>query len=410
MLTPEAEYYPEDQPELPPDEVDFPYFGKSPLELDNKPRICMMGLRRSGKSSILKVVFHKMSAHETLFLKSNKIVSYDDINWNALIQFLVMDCPGHPDFYERCFDNELAFQNCKAIVFVIDAQDEYIEAVHHLKTTIQRAIKIVPNIKFEVFIHKSDGLSDDQKIEIQRDIHQRVIEDLNEQMAASSLTATTSSSGGTSTPPQLSFHSSSVYDHSVFEAFSKVIQKLIPQLPLLENLLNVLIGNCSIEKAFLFDVVSKVYVATDSSPVDMQTYELCCDMIEVFLDLSAIYGREIVNVIVTDNCGLFSVRNDHRDHEDECMPDFDSLSQAIIRLNNGTVLFLREVNTFVALACIMREETLEKRGMIEHNFLQFKRGIQRILSVQGSFTMPRHRSREGSYTSSASTTALGSRT
>lgn len=40
-----------------------------------KPRILLMGLRRSGKSSIQKVVFQKMSPHETLFLEStNKIV------------------------------------------------------------------------------------------------------------------------------------------------------------------------------------------------------------------------------------------------------------------------------------------------------------------------------------------------
>ena len=44
------------------------------------------------------------------------------------------------------------------------------------------------------------------------------------------------------------------------------------------------------EKAFLFDVVSKIYIATDSSPVDMQSYELCCDMIDVVIDVSCIYG------------------------------------------------------------------------------------------------------------------------
>jgi ribosomal protein L28 len=38
-------------------------------------RIFMMGTRRSGKSSIQKVVFHKMSPHETLFIEStNQVV------------------------------------------------------------------------------------------------------------------------------------------------------------------------------------------------------------------------------------------------------------------------------------------------------------------------------------------------
>ena len=44
--------------------------------------------------------------------------------------------------------------------------------------TVTRAYKVNPSIKFEVFIHKVDGLSDDHKIETQRDIHQRVNDDL----------------------------------------------------------------------------------------------------------------------------------------------------------------------------------------------------------------------------------------
>lgn len=48
--------------------------------------------------------------------------------------------------------------------------------------------------------------------------------------------------------------------------------------------------NSAIEKSFLFDVVSKIYIATDSTPVDMQSYELCCDMIDVVIDVSCIYG------------------------------------------------------------------------------------------------------------------------
>ena len=101
-------------------------------------------------------------------------------------------------------------------------------------------------------------------------------------------------------------------DLCTLQAFSRVVQKLIPQLPTLENLLNILISvgavscashgdvmglctqNSGIEKAFLFDVVSKIYIATDSSPVDMQSYELCCDMIDVVIDVSCIYGSVIM--------------------------------------------------------------------------------------------------------------------
>ena len=58
------------------------------------------------------------------------------------------------------------------------SQDDYVEALGRLHLTVSRAYRINPEINFEVFIHKVDGLSDDHKIETQRDIHQRANDDL----------------------------------------------------------------------------------------------------------------------------------------------------------------------------------------------------------------------------------------
>ena len=46
---------------------------------DAKPRLLLMGLRRSGKSSIASVVFHKMPPNETLFLESTTRIQKDSI-------------------------------------------------------------------------------------------------------------------------------------------------------------------------------------------------------------------------------------------------------------------------------------------------------------------------------------------
>ena len=51
----------------------------------------------------------------------------------------------------------------------------------------------------------------------------------------------------------LSFYLTSIYDHSIFEAFSKVVQKLIPQLPTLENMLNMFVQVITILTYFWTD-------------------------------------------------------------------------------------------------------------------------------------------------------------
>ncbi|VDO38886.1 unnamed protein product [Onchocerca flexuosa] len=85
----------------------------------------------------------------------------------------------------------------------------------------------------------------------------------------------------------------------------------------------------------------------------MATYELCCDMIDVTIDISSIYG-----------CS-----------DDLSCAVFDSQSSAVIHLRTDQVLFLRQVNMFLALVCIIRSENFEKQGLIDYNFQCFK-GIQ----------------------------------
>ncbi|XP_045181556.1 ras-related GTP-binding protein C-like isoform X2 [Mercenaria mercenaria] len=356
---------------------------------EHKPRILLMGLRRSGKSSIQKVVFHKVSPNETLFLESTSKVVKEDVTNCSFVVFQIWDLPGHLDYFDSTFDSEHIFGGCGALIFVIDSQDDYMDALAKLHFTVSRAYKINPKIKFEVFIHKVDGLSDDHKIETQRDIHQRATDDLVD-AGLDNL--------------HLSFYLTSIYDHSIFEAFSKVIQKLIPQLPTLENLLDIFISNSGIEKAFLFDVVSKIYIATDSSPVDMQSYELCCDMIDVVLDISMIYGEEnrasnsvADSLIPPQHRGKFCISPISFDSDDSLSEDGDSSfppdrvkeesafnteSSSVIKLNNGTVMYLREVTKYLALVCILREDSFKRQGLIDYNFWCFRQGIQDVFELR----------------------------
>lgn len=50
--------------------------------------------------------------------------------------------------------------------------------------------------------------------------------------------------------------------------------------------------------------------------------------------------------------------------EDNDAAAFDEQSSSLIKLNNGTVLYLREVNKFLALVCILREHNYDHKGKI----------------------------------------------
>ena len=83
-----------------------------------KPKILLMGPRRSGKSSIQKVVFHKMSPNETLFLESTNKVQKDDVSNSSFVQFSIWDFPGNKvqrriSMVGGCYLDIVANRKCK---------------------------------------------------------------------------------------------------------------------------------------------------------------------------------------------------------------------------------------------------------------------------------------------------------
>ncbi len=60
---------------------------------------------------------------------------------------------------------------------------------------------------------------------------------------------------------------------------------------------------------------------------------------------------------------------------------FDNSSSSTIKLNTGTVLYLREVNKFLALVCILREDNFDKQGLIDYNFQCFRQSIQEVFET-----------------------------
>lgn len=276
----------------------------------DRANILLMGLRRGGKLSICKVVFQNMQPLNTLYLELTLRPTTD--HFRSLIDITVMELPGQVNYFEPGDESDRIFALVGALVYVIDSQDEYLNAITNLLMIIQYALQINPKINIEVLIHKVDGLSEDFRQDTQRDVMQRVGEELLDLGIDEA---------------SVHFYLTSIFDHSIYEAFLRIIQKLIPEFPTLENMLNLLVLYLQFGKVFLFDVNSKIYVATDSSPVDIQTYEVCAEFIDITVDLDGLYEN-----------------GDLKQHELKC----------VSTLQNGTTLYLRQMIRGLALVALVR--------------------------------------------------------
>lgn len=190
-----------------------------------------------------------MSPHETLFLESTQGVEIHQVANNDFLRFQTWDFgedlnpKGSVHYAGLTIPIDRVFKGCSTLVYVIDAQEnDFDDSLPKLAETIIAAHAANANIHFEVFLHKVDGevMPDESKAEKQQLIQNFVASELSDVNA----------------DILVSYYLTSIYDHSALEAFSKVVQKLVPQLPVLNSLLDKLI-----ERYYLCSLIESSFVS-----------------------------------------------------------------------------------------------------------------------------------------------------
>ncbi|KAF2726109.1 ras-related GTP-binding protein-like protein C [Polychaeton citri CBS 116435] len=312
------------------------------------PKLAILGPRKVGKSSIHNVIFQKLPAAESLFLDPTNRTQTSHVQ--LFTNFEIVEVPAHFDVTTPDFDHRSIFLGVGSCIWVIDVQDEYLADIGSLVETAVFLAQRYPRVNLDVFIHKTDGLSEEYKQDTFRDIRQRVSDELSDV--------------GYGDRP-ISYYQTSIFDHSVNEAMSKVIQKLLPQLPYLESLLNRLCSTCKIQKAYLFDTHSKIYIATDTSPTFLKDFEVCSDWIDVIVDIKEIY------------------RDHSKDTSKKEMAEGaePSMGEALITMDKtgDNYLYAKEINDYLSLVCLMgKGSKADMRPLVDYNAMILQEALLEI--------------------------------
>lgn len=83
-------------------------------------------------------------------------------------------------------------------------------------------------------------------------------------------------------------------------------------------------------------------------------------------------STRVTIVVLSQQSNTFCFLSPFSLKEDGAGTPYDKESTAIIKLNNTTVLYLKEVTKFLALVCFVREESFERKGNV---LLWFKRRL-----------------------------------
>lgn len=374
------------------------------LELGLRKKILLMGLDRSGKSSISKVLFNNehQSKNKVINLGNYvniienlkgklldlKVYEVENFDMNEILQLQqlyynnnmvnknintgtedVNNVDIEDAFYKDSGFSKF-FDDVGTIIYVVDSTSEYLASLANLSMLIELAYKFHKannytsddfNINFEVLIHKVDSLNEDFKLDTQRDIMQRIQDELLD-LGIENVA--------------INFYLTSIFDYTIYEAFSRITQKLILELPFIENLLDNFIMNChnSIEKIFLFDINSKIYISTDSSPVNILSYEVCSEFIDVTLDLRDLYEDENPRKYKSKPLKAYSrLNNDFTIYMNEV---FKNLCAVILVNNSNSIEY---ANNEIASPTTSKVSNKMLMTLIDYNFNVLKGTLKKIL-------------------------------
>ena len=227
------------------------------------------------------MVFNKLPPHETFWIEMTPEVELMEVTHNSLVQFEVWDFPGSKKLSGACLttgntiiifflraspslflrpllsradplppgyavtvgaDESKEYsgidllRRAGAVVFVMDAQrgfDE--ETAESLRRLLLAIANHAPYLSVDLFLHKMDGdalQSGDHRMEMEAMVQSRVLSVMRE--------IGISGVGRRAAGPTkgIAYYMTNIYDHTIYQSLSKVVQRLVKPLVALETLLD----------------------------------------------------------------------------------------------------------------------------------------------------------------------------
>lgn len=324
---------------------------------DTVPKIVVCGLKRSGKSSILRVLFSKLSPHEAGYIEPTAQPMFMPQSGNPLLNSRIAEIPGSWSWEESESLDELFFTHCQSLILVIDSSsdDVPLNVFSLAKRVITRALKIrntadsssQGGLNVHLFLNKIDANYRFDPDSVQAESNkatfmQSVVNKIHEE---------------TPVMVNLEAHCTSIFDNSIHEAFSKVIQRPLLSNGKIEQLLDSVVSSCRMEKAVLFDLVSKITFGSDSSQIDSSTFSLMQDLLEVIIDMIGIYGA----------AGQLG--------------GSDARTSCNISLSDGQMIIVKLIEKNLALVSIIKAENFDKSYLLNHNVNAFRNALMKVVSI-----------------------------
>jgi len=226
-----------------------------------------MGKSCSGKTSMRSIIFANYIARDTRRLGATIDVETSHVRFLGNLVLNLWDCGGQEAFMENYFASQRdnIFRNVEVLIYVFDVESREIEKdMHYYQSCLEAILQHSPKAKIFCLVHKMDLVHEEQRDQIFRERE----DDLKR----------------LSKPLECICFKTSIWDETLYKAWSSIVYKLIPNVQQLETNLNSFAKAIEADEVLLFEratflVISHCQLKTHK---DVHRFEKISNIIKQF--------------------------------------------------------------------------------------------------------------------------------
>ncbi|EDO37935.1 predicted protein [Nematostella vectensis] len=232
-----------------------------------KKKVLLMGKSGSGKTSMRSIIFANYIARDTRRLGATIDVEHSHVRFLGNLVLNLWDCGGQEAFMENYFASQRdnIFRSVEVLIYVFDVESRELEKdMHYYQSCLEAILQNSPDAKIFCLIHKMDLVQEDQ-----RDMIFNEREDDLRRL---------------SKPLECTCFRTSIWDETLYKAWSSIVYQLIPNVTQLEHNLESFASTIDADEVLLFERATFLVISycQRKSHRDVHRFEKISNIIKQF--------------------------------------------------------------------------------------------------------------------------------
>lgn len=311
----------------------------------SKKKILLMGRSGSGKSSMRSIIFSNYSAFDTRRLGATIDVEHSHLRFLGNMTLNLWDCGGQDVFIDNYFTNQQdhIFKMCQVLIHVFDVESKEVSKdIEIFVKNLEMLSKYSSNCKIFVLLHKMDLIQSERREELFKIMMKKL--------------------GQVGKPYgfELTGFATSIWDESLYKAWSSIVCSLIPNMNTYETHLTKLIELFDASEIILFEKSTFLVISSKSS-----------DATNNINNVKQIQNKEQLGSVTNLDPKRFEkISNIMKNFKQSC----NKLKSGFQVLNLNDNLFILELSSNLMIFIVLNDEgNMVNKGELIMKNVQFAR-------------------------------------